>query len=237
MGRMIEVRFYDQQGAEDLFVTTDGSRRVYVRQPSNADGLVFWYTSSKWRGGYEASGHIADGITMRVVNQAKKVLFEEVLEKDNWNGGTSAKKVGPFSREALKPFLENCPAVQGLRSHEEWRDMLLQEKEAFNNVDYDDNWLYWDTEELSTSVLEKFEDGLGETCYLVAEQMRHKVSDREWTLFKVVDESKELTLALCGYAFDDVPCKEAGLGEVIKSAAEEAGRPVPVKPEFDEREM
>lgn len=232
MDKAIDVRYIGTQSAEDLFMTTDGSRKVYVRQPANVDDIVFWYTSTKWQGGYEASAPIRPGITMRVVDKDMQPLFEETLHEDTWNGGSSAEKRGPFGRESLDAFLSECDKVQGLKSHNEWRDTLLKDKEAFNNVDYDDNWLYWDTECLFERTLEKFKDGLGETCYLAEEHMRQKTSGREWVCYKVVDDSKTLTLAICGYRFDDtllLSRSEQGVHEPLaEKIAHAEGKKVPV---------
>ena len=103
--RVIEVKFKCQQDAEDLFYSPE-THKVYARQRSNATGVVFWCTTSKWSRGYEASCRIREGITMRVLDYKDRVCFEETLVHDDWNGGTSAEKKGPFSDEILKAISE-----------------------------------------------------------------------------------------------------------------------------------
>lgn len=205
--KVINVHYMSTQSAEDLFVSVDNPRRVYVRQPANVDNLVFWHTSSKWQGGYEADCPIRADITMRVVDKVNKVLFEETLKPDDWNGGTSAEKKGPFSYEAIKALAAAFEKTHGLKPYEAWRDFVLQDKEVFNNTDYNDNWMYWHVEKLEQKILDKAEV-LGQKCCFVAEKMRHKISGREWTSYELMDEKRECTLALCGYEFQNVLLKE-----------------------------
>lgn len=209
MGKIINVRFLGSQDAEDLYVSVDSPRKVYVRHPANVDGVVFWLTSNKWQGGYEASAPIRADITMRVVDKKDKVLFEETLKPDFTNGDTSAEKKGPFSYEAIKELAANFEKEHGLKPHEAWRDFVLQDKEAFNNKDYNDNWLYWHVESLGKKVLGDAEV-LGQKFYFVEEKMKHKISGKEWTSYDLMDEKKEITIALCGYEFDNVLTAERG---------------------------
>ena len=74
--KIITVRFLDRQGCEDLY-RCPGTNQVYARQPSNDKEKVFWYTTSKWHGGYEASSHVRAGVLFRVIDASDNILFEE----------------------------------------------------------------------------------------------------------------------------------------------------------------
>lgn len=189
------VVFYGEQGAEDLYRCKE-NKKIYVRQPANVDSIVFWLTSSKWQGGYEADCPLKEGMVMRVVDKSGHVLFEEKLEKDNWNGGTSAKKVGDFSGEAIKKIAESM--AEGLSSHSEWKDLLMKEKEKAGNTDYDENWLYYYYDCVKETVL-GIAYYLGEKVYLVKHDCRHKICGIEWSEFLVLTESKLDCLAIAGY--------------------------------------
>ena len=202
MGKTINVRFFASQNAEDLYASVDSPKKVYVRQPANTEGLVFWLTFDKWQGGYEASAPIRADITMRVVDKKDAVLFEETLKSDYTNGDTIAEKKGPFSYEAIKELAADFEKAHGLKSYTDWRAFVLRDKDAFNNTDYNDNWLYWHVETLEQKILGKAEF-LGQKCCFVEEKMKHKISGKEWTSYELMDDKKEITLALCGYEFDD----------------------------------
>ena len=139
MVRILTVRYKFTQNAEDLYWCPE-TKKMYIRQPANVDSIVFWLTSTKWTGGYEADCPIREGITMRVIDKEENILFEETLEKDDWNGGTSAKKVGDFADEAIKKIAAELN--DGLTDYYEWKEWVLADKEKFGNKDYDDNWLF-----------------------------------------------------------------------------------------------
>jgi hypothetical protein len=102
MSRILKMKFKsNQQGnGEDLYFCEE-TKRVYVRQTSNGEGkIVFWLSTSKWSGGYEASCPLKEGLIIQADYIGTQ--FEEVLVKDDWNGGTSAIKTFPFSWESEK---------------------------------------------------------------------------------------------------------------------------------------
>jgi len=84
---------------EDLYFCSE-NRKVYIRQSANVPDIVFWLSSSKWSGGYEASCPIREGISFVVEHDG--VEYTETLVEDTWNSGTSAKKMLPFSWENKK---------------------------------------------------------------------------------------------------------------------------------------
>lgn len=189
------VVFRGRQGAEDLYWCRE-KKKMYVRQPANVDSIVFWLTSSKWQGGYEADCPIKEGMVMRVVDKSGKVLYEEKLEKDEWNSGTSAKKVGDFSYEAIKKIAESF--AEGRSSHREWRDLLLREKEKAGNADYDENWLYYYYDCVKETVLGT-EYYLGQKVFKVKRDCKHSICGVEWSEYAVLTEDKLDCLAIAGY--------------------------------------
>ena len=123
MGKEIKVRYYSEQGAEELYKNIENNR-VYVRQPANVPEIVFWLTSNKWQGGYEADCPIKAGITMIVVDKNENELYRETLVEDNWNSGSSASKKAPFLYEAEKEY-----AIEYAKEQRDERDYhILQER-------------------------------------------------------------------------------------------------------------
>ena len=201
MGTVITVKWIGKQSAEDLYKSVDEPHRVYVRQPSNCDDLVFWYTTTKWRGGYEASCHIKVGITMRAVDDNGNYLFEETMNEDTWNGGTSAKKAGDFSYEAIRKLENGFREALNLSEYGNWRDWLLSFKEKYGYKGYNENWMYCETETIEREKLNVANTYLGKKCYLVREKEKHKICGCEWESFTLVDENDIECIALCGYRF------------------------------------
>lgn len=196
-GRILTVTFKTTQDAEDLFYCKE-TKKVYARQPANVDDIVFWLTTCKWTGGYEADCPIREGITMRVVDKFGEVLFEEKLEKDTWNGGTSAKKVGEFRRESVNRICSTYAAEHGLTSYEEWKKRLTEDVEKHQYKDYVDNWLYWERFELGRAVVA---DAciLGETYKIVRFKCRHRISGKTWEETELYDAKQEICEGICGY--------------------------------------
>lgn len=199
MNKVLTVRFMDGQSAEDLYRNIE-TRRVYVRQPANVDDIVFWLTSIKWEGGYEADCPIREGITMRVVDKAGNVLFEELLEKDDWNGGTNAKKVGKFSYEAVNDLERLWADKLNLCSHEEWRSYALCGMADCGYKGYSDNWLYCETEERGTEILDRVKV-LGNEVHVLKEKVIHKISGKTWECVSIYTKDHCACMGICGYTF------------------------------------
>ncbi len=195
MWRILTVQFRDNQGAEDLYWCPE-TKKMYIRQPANVDSIVFWLTSQKWTGGYEADCPIKEGITMRVVDRSGTVLFEETLVKDEWNGGTSAKKVGDFAYEAINKIAEKMS--EGLSTYDEWKDLLKKEKEKSGDTDYLDNWMYCYCNLIKETALGS-DHYLGKKVYLVKRKYEHTKCDAKWTEFAVLTDDKLDYLAIAGY--------------------------------------
>lgn len=195
--RVLQVRFKETQSAEDLYYCPE-TKKVYVRQPSNVSDKVLWYTSSKWTSGYEANCPIKAGITMQVVDEFYNVLFEETLETDEWNGGTSAKKVGEFRRESINRICSAYASEHGLSSYEEWKKWLNEDIEKYQYKDYVDNWLYCERFELGRIVLADV-DVIGVHCVIVRCKCKHRISGKTWEETELYDEKKGICEGVCGY--------------------------------------
>lgn len=193
--RKVVYRF-TQGGAEDVFWCSE-TKKMYIRQPVD-ESKVHWLTSSKWTGGYEAESHIRDGITMQVVDKCGKILFEETLEQDEWNFGTSALKIGDFANEAIEKTAKEFG--KGLKNYEEWKNWLLSDKKLYDSIDSNDTWLYYLNEHHTKIVGEKY--FLGKKALLAEEHCKHKVSNKEWVEYLVISEDKCYTLDIAGYAFE-----------------------------------
>lgn len=198
MQKIITVRFFATQNCEDLFKNVE-TGKVYARQPSPEKGVTYWYTTSKWSGGYEASGHIKAGIVMRVVDTAGNILFEEELQKIN-DSLTFAYKKGPFMSEAIKSTAHKYANAMRLTPHQDWRKILTQEKDKVGYAGYIDNWLYAEHNTTHRAVIDTVSI-LGKEKKIVTEKCRHKLCGLEWLTVIVTDESTEITEEICGYLF------------------------------------
>lgn len=197
--RTITVKFFERQGCEDLF-RDYSSNRVYARQPSNDSDKVFWYTTSKWNSGYEASSHVKEGITFRVTDRSDNVLFEETLVSAN--SGTYAIKKGEFYSEALKKMAQRYKDILHLISHEEWRERLVKEKKKHSFSGMTDNWIYCE----HTTLLRSYIDSvklLGKEKHIIIEKCRHDRCSLEWFAVTIAESFGEATEAICGYQFFD----------------------------------
>lgn len=193
----IKVKYYEKQGAEELYKNIE-NKRVYVRQPANVSGIVFWLTSTKWEGGYEADCPIKAGVTIVVVDKKGKELFRETLVKDDWNGGTSAKKEAPFLSEATDKFAREYAAQNFLTSHEEWRAWLLSFKTQFGNKDYNDNWVYGDTSLIKSEIIDT-RVILGKEYRIVRDDCKHNICNKEWSEFYLTEKGSGVIEEICGY--------------------------------------
>lgn len=195
--RILTVTFKATQDAEDLFYCKE-TKNVYARQLANVDDIVFWFTTCKWTGGYEADCHIREGITIRVADKYGEVLFEEKLEKDTWNGGTSAKKVGEFRCESINRICSTFAVEHSLTSYEEWKRWLTEDIEKYQYKDYVDNWLHWERLELGRVVVA---DAciLGVPHKIVRFKCRHRISGKTWEETELYDAKQEICEGICGY--------------------------------------
>lgn len=198
MQKIITVRFFATQNCEDLFKNIE-TGKVYARQPSPEKGVVYWYTTSKWSGGYEASGHIKAGIVMRVVDKENNILFEEELQKIN-ESLTFAYKRGPFMADAIKSTAHKYANSMRLTLHENWRKILTQEKEKSGYTGYIENWLYCESDTTNRAIIDTVSI-LGTQKHIVTAKCKHKFCNLEWLTVTVTDESAEITEEICGYLF------------------------------------
>lgn len=201
MMKEIKVKYYGRQGAEELYRNIE-NKRIYVRQPANVPEIVFWLTSCKWQGGYEADCPIREGITIVVVDgKEENELFRETLVKDNWNSGTSAKKEAPFLYEATKELAREYAEQNLLAPHKKWREWLIPFKEQFGNEDYDDNWMYWDISTLKSKTIDT-RSVLGKEYRIVRDDCKHNICDKEWSRFYLIEKGSDTIEEICGYIFE-----------------------------------
>jgi hypothetical protein len=137
MSRILKMKFKSEQrgNGEDLYFCEE-TKKVYVRQTSNGEGkIVFWMSTSKWSGGYEASCPLKEGLIIQADYLGTQ--FEEVLVKDDWNGGTSAVKKFPFSWEVEK--LKSSPKQKLKDMFEKHPDLKKAFIESIEEMRSDEN--------------------------------------------------------------------------------------------------
>ena len=194
------VRFLDQQGAEDLYRCLDNGR-IYVRQRCGKDH-VRWLTSIKWRSGYEASGHMRNGMIIKVVDGEERILFEERIVKSEDFCDTVAEKQGPFYDEALKHQANLVGAQATLKSYNDWKTWMMRAARKHGFTGYSDNWCYAEVEYGEVKLLFRF-DCLGTSVYCTVQEAVHKVSGQKWKCVEIRDRSKLTVLEICGYEFQE----------------------------------
>lgn len=194
------VHFMEVQDAEDLYRCHENGK-VYVRQQCDKDH-VRWLTSIKWKGGYEASGPLKAGITMRVVDSSEKVLFEEeVVVEEGYCDTVAVKKCG-FSWEEIKKLGESVCKSVSLRSYNDWKSWLMRGAKEHQYTGYSENWMYWEVEREKARTMFRAEY-LGKTVYVTIQKVTHKISGQTWEVVEIKDQSKLDTLHICGYLFKE----------------------------------
>lgn len=194
------VHFMGAQCAEDLYRCHENGM-VYVRQQCDNDH-VRWNTSIKWTGGYEASAPLKAGITMRVVDMADRVLFEEeTIVEEGYNDTVAVKKCG-FSWEEIKKIGDSVDEFVSLRSYNDWKAWMMRGAKEHRYTGYSENWMYWEVEYEKDRNLFKAEY-LGKTVYATIQKATHKISGQTWEVVEIKDQSKLDTLHICGYLFKE----------------------------------
>ena len=194
------VQFMSVQDAEDLYRCQDNGR-VYVRQQCD-DDCVRWLTSNKWRGGYEASAPMRAGMILRIVDTGGKVLYEETIVHEDGYSDTVAKKMAPFSFEAITHEAKAVAEQSKLRSYEEWKSWMMRSAREHKYTGYSENWCFAEAEYSKPRPLFHFEY-LGIRAYCTAQEAVHKISGQKWTCIEIRDKSKLDVLAICGYQFEE----------------------------------
>lgn len=196
--KTITVRFMAQQGCEDLYRCVD-TGKVYARQLARSKKYVYWYTTTKWSGGYEASSPVRSGVTFRVIDGSGNVLFEELMIPSTSDTGSCAISHGNFLSEMLKDEARKYGETLNLLSHEEWRKRLVAEKSKQGYTGMMDNWIYCEFDTETRAVIDTVKM-LGKEKHIVLEKCKHRLCDLEWFSVIVTDLSMDITEAICGYA-------------------------------------
>lgn len=190
----ITVRYFGSQSAEDLYRCVE-SGAVFARQPCD-DKCVRWLTTSKWRGGYEASCPLREGVIIHVVDNAGNLLFCETVKKADGYMDTVAEKAGPFSYEAIEALATDIAQRFNLASYYDWENWLLKDAEAAGYDGYYDNWLY-DAEYEAPVKIAKM-DFLGASVYVISQRAKHRKCGKIWTDYEIRTVDLSTCVAICG---------------------------------------
>ena len=202
MSKVIKVRFKENQGAEDIFISTGIPKKVYIRQPAQNKKQVVWTTATKAGIGYEASSPLKAGVSVCVIKGGKKektTVFTEVMEAQESSEATFAEKAEPFSYEHLAGNAKICAADLHLHPYEDWSRWLLSDCEQYHYTGYPDNWLHFGTSEVSKKTIETL-DIMGAQYPVVETIWKHKINGRTWKVIEITDAQGN-TVELCGYGF------------------------------------
>ena len=201
MAKVIEVKFYAQQGAEELYISANG-KTMYIRQPSQESDLVVWATASKWSGGYEADTPIKAGITMKIVSGSRRkdkvIHYEEIMVADE-SGAVFAEKKAFFVSEQLTNAAKGFVKQRSLRTYDSWKKWLLNDTSKYNYTGYTDNWLHFGTEMLDKQTVEAL-DIFGHPYSVEETTWRHQVCGKTWSVVEIKD-AKGNVAELCGIAY------------------------------------
>lgn len=202
MGKVIQVQFHKQMGAEELYFRLGSKKKAYVRQPLQGSNRVVWASATKWREGFEADAPLKAGVTIKVVSGPRKervVHFEEVMETDE-NGVVSAAKREFFTREQLEHASKGYIKKMGLKDYDSWAKWLLNEATKHDYDGYSDNWLHYGTDELDRQEIETL-NILGAIYHVEESKWQHKVCGKTWTVIEIKD-AKGNVAELCGIAYN-----------------------------------
>ncbi len=189
----------DQRGVgEDLYRCKE-TGKVYIRQECDEE-YVRWFTSEKWRGGYEASCPMREGLELRIVDKDGSLLFRESIVKAPGYSDTVAEKIAPFSWEAIRAMAAEQAQKLGLRDYYEWRDWLLKSAEEIGFDGEKDTWLYAKVERDPVEQIAKL-SYLGKTVWLTAQNETHTVCGKQWTSYEIRSADLMTIEDLCGFIF------------------------------------
>ena len=189
----------DQRGVgEDLYRCKE-TGKVYIRQECDEE-YVRWFTSEKWRGGYEASCPMREGLELRIVGKDGWPLFRESIVKAPGYSDTVAEKIAPFGWEIIRALAAEQAQKLGLRSYDEWKDWLLKSAEEIGFDGEKDTWLYAKVERGPVEKITKL-SYLGKTVWLTAQNETHTVCGKRWTSYEICSADLMTVEELCGFTF------------------------------------
>lgn len=210
MSEIRKVQYMHSDNSVDLYRRVDGTRRgvVYARMPlirlpaqGNATEckVAQWLTTSRWSGGYEASGPVKAGLTFEIVDENQTLYTEEVSEELCQQGlPGAAYAVAPFYDDACKAEAAAVEQTFNLQPHKKWREWLLTDMPEGEEPD---NWLYCSSSTICVHMLHQV-FVLGKRYVAQATRYRHNASGKEWWAY-TIDETKGnkviSTIAICGY--------------------------------------
>ena len=201
MPKVIEVRFKEHQGAEELYISSGIPKKVYIRQPRQDSKEVLWLTATKSGNGYEASSPVKVGIVMRVVvgvKKKKETLFEETVVADG-TGAPYSEKVEHFACDQLRTAAKNIVTQHSLHTFESWKKWLLDERSKYRYEGCDDNWLFFGTEPGRSEVVETL-NIIGVPYTVTSTPWRHMACSKTWNVLEIKDAQGNV-LELCGYSY------------------------------------
>lgn len=194
------VRYIGTQSAEDLYRCVENNR-VYIRQICD-DRYVRWLSSNKWRGGYEASASLKEGLVMTVVNKANEPLFAETLVCKEGYCDTVAEKMCGFADEELKKIAHRVIEQMNLKEYNQWKAWMMRSAKKCQYTGYSENWMYAEVDYTEEQVLFKCEY-LGQEAVVTTETAVHRISGQTWKYVEIKDKSRTETLWLCGFIYEE----------------------------------
>ena len=156
--------------------------------------------SNKWVGGYEASCPMREGLELRIVDNEGAELFYEHIVKAPGYSDTVAKKIAPFSWEAIGRLAKEQAERLHLRGYYEWKEWLVgHADEADLSRDIDD-WIYTRTDRGAVEKIAKL-SFLGKSVWLTRQVGFSKDCKKRWSSYEI--RSKDLTSVedVCGFDF------------------------------------
>ena len=189
----------DQKGlCEDLFRCKENGK-MYIRQFCD-DEHVRWLTSSKWSEGYEADCPLREGLVMEIIDSSGNLLFRESIIRPDGYMDTVAKKIAPFSWEAVSEISEEFEKSEHLKSHDDWLAWIMEDANKYGHKGCWENWAFGKIVHGNIHKLKKISI-LGREMFLTEREENHSVSEKKWRCFEI--RSKDLTSVedICGYLF------------------------------------
>lgn len=173
--KRINVLFIREESGNCQQIFKDISKDVYYCRIEGSG----WYTVS--RPDFETDCPVED-VIFNICDVQGNVIT------DNTNYPFMVK----FVKEKCKEIMDSN------KDYYEWKKYVLEDKAKFGNTDYDDNWLFYETKEISNEVEDTL-NYLGQEIKIMRKCYEHNISKKIWTEFMA--ELDGINIKILGYNY------------------------------------
>lgn len=173
--RRINVLFIREESGKCQQIFKDMSKKAYYCRIEGSG----WYTVSS--------------PDFETDCQVREAIFNICDAKGNViTNNTNYPFMNKFVVEKCKEVIENN------KDYYEWKKYVLEDKDKFGYTDYDDNWLFYETKEISSEVEDTL-NYLGQEIKVMKKCYEHNISKKRWIAFMA--ELDDINLKILGYSY------------------------------------